>query len=497
MKTTTASQHYTPDISYQNNQNPLIKANAMESRRKSTVHVSSSKREKSSDLSAHIELERLEQETTLVLQEIDRNLSQANAVITEKVLPILSRYHSALSSVWNNVSFWKKFVEEASETKICPEESHVEGASAQDGEQTGKLKLSESASSKKNVLKDLELLQNSTLTSELQMEASTPQLRSRHLLQPSTSPQRSANRNYARVLISPRKRSSRYDADGARRLSMLQNFLNSSPTLPEPPKLTSEINYNNAPSSSNAPRSGHSDPDHNAALRLLSVLLLPAEITPDGRLRFPRTPLGSSANRLRDSAIPSLQRAKEVLDQVLPIPPLSAVDAGDDSDQVPLPQLKTILVGTSAQHSPGPRKETPSKRRRTEGDESENVFLDSNYKDDTNNNSRSHSVVYNTIKGQSGTQNEEEGGSGEIEGGEHKSKSVSEIFENVLNSPDKDEIAREEAKEQKAAGDDSDLATHVSRNLDHTTDSTVNSSELGSVLGERWRAISKTLKKSG
>ncbi|PVH14618.1 uncharacterized protein CXQ87_002763 [Candidozyma duobushaemuli] len=358
----------------------------MESRRKSTVHVNSAKREKGSGVSAHIELERLEQETTLVLQEIDRNLSQANAVITDKILPVLTRYHSASSNVWSNVSFWKRFVEEASETKVCPEESKVDGDTAQTGFQQ-----TEGTSEKKDVLNELDSQQNSTLTSDFQMEASTPQLKSRHSLQPSTSPQRSATR-YPRVSISPRKRGSgRYDATDPRRSSMLQNFLNSSPTLPEPPKLTSDVNHH-FPSSSGVSKTNHSDPVPNPAVRLLS----PAEVTPKGRQRFPRTPtFGSGA-----------------------------------------------------------------------GGQSEHQAAD-----------------------QEATDQEE------IDSGEQKSKSVSQIFEDVLQpSPEKEQ--QELEAEENAPINTANVTQNLSRSIDQTNDSTVNSSELGSILGERWKALTRTLRKS-
>ncbi|KAF3988916.1 hypothetical protein FT663_01520 [Candidozyma haemuli var. vulneris] len=471
----------------------------MESRRKSTVHVSSAKREKSSDLSAHIELERLEQETTLVLQEIDRNLSQANAVISDKILPVLTRYHSASSNVWNNVSFWKRFVEEASETKVCPEESNVEGDTGYGGGQTGKLQLSESATDKQNVLNDLEHQQDSTLTSDFQMEASTPQLKSRHSLQPSTSPQKSATRNYGRVSISPRKRGSgKFDNNDPRRSSMLQNFLNSSPTLPEPPKLTSEVNYN--PVSSSSAKAGHSDPDHNAAaIKLSSVLMSPAEVTPKGRQRFPRTPtFGSESKRQGQSPlknIPLLQRSNEDSDQVLPVPRLSSLNRGDDSDQVPLPQLQTISVGASKDTTPRASGEGSSKRRRTEGDESENVFLDANYKDDTNNNSRSHSIVYNTIKGQN-EQPTNEDKEEHNESGEQKSKSVSQIFEDVLQPSPRRQQEENVNEPEPQAPNTANLTHNLSKSLDQTYDSTVNSSELGAELVERWKALSRTLRKS-
>ncbi|RKP32509.1 hypothetical protein METBISCDRAFT_21491 [Metschnikowia bicuspidata] len=87
--------------------------------RKSTVNlVMTPRSEKSLAVSSAVELERLEQETTLVLQEIDRNLSRANAVINEKIFPVLKKYAVATGKVRECVGFWKSFMEDAAETEI-------------------------------------------------------------------------------------------------------------------------------------------------------------------------------------------------------------------------------------------------------------------------------------------------------------------------------------------------------------------------------------------
>lgn len=59
------------------------------------------------------ELERLEQETTLVLQDIDRNLARANSIITNRILPKVKGYAHECDRVWSNVGFWKHFFEQS------------------------------------------------------------------------------------------------------------------------------------------------------------------------------------------------------------------------------------------------------------------------------------------------------------------------------------------------------------------------------------------------
>lgn len=46
------------------------------------------------------ELERLEQQITLTLQEIDRNFSQAHRIVTASILPIVEQYARHSGEVW-------------------------------------------------------------------------------------------------------------------------------------------------------------------------------------------------------------------------------------------------------------------------------------------------------------------------------------------------------------------------------------------------------------
>lgn len=98
----------------------------MSTRRKSTINLNRTPRaENTSQMSSTVELERLEQETTLVLQEIDYNLSKANAVINDKMFPILKKYAAASSKIWESVGFWKSFMEEAADIELKAQNDHL------------------------------------------------------------------------------------------------------------------------------------------------------------------------------------------------------------------------------------------------------------------------------------------------------------------------------------------------------------------------------------
>lgn len=76
------------------------------SRRKSGVNVTAS----DSALPARQILDQLDQDTTFVLQEIDKNISRATAVINDKIIPMLQEYDAQSSKVWENTGFWKHFL---------------------------------------------------------------------------------------------------------------------------------------------------------------------------------------------------------------------------------------------------------------------------------------------------------------------------------------------------------------------------------------------------
>lgn len=524
----------------------------MSTRRKSTVSVPRGTR-LLEELPA-LELERLEQETTLILQEIDKNLSHANAVINDKMIPILRRYAAATGQVWTNVGFWKHFLEEAADVEI---------STVNDPLETTKEELHADATHQ-----DAQKIRGDVSTSpEPQIEALTPQLRSRPLLlsnhldvSPQVVAMRKTATGYLKVAVSPRKRTPKRTPNrdiltpAEKRLSMIENFLNSSPTLPEPPILLSEVGRTGQASSSSANRPNlgvrpHllSDSDDRNLGALLPIRFPSASLTPavstgtrtsaghNARLssgsRFPRTPTFASLHSKRSSVISPVRRTpiprREALEDELDLQvpkPSTALGNSDESDDLPLPDLQTIQV-TGLKQSVGdvltPKPPTPgsgqssAKRRRLTNDDAENVFLDT-----TAHGSRNNSTVYHTIVH-------------ETEKETRTSRSMSQIFDEVLNESGRDKETDEREilsgsgneDEIQDSGDkqnaQNDIATigviphlqpadfdcetpilppqigndstqNLSQNLDEPTG---NSSELGSFLGQRWKSLAKSIRK--
>lgn len=206
------------------------------SRRKSVINVHMNPRaENSAGKSSAVELERLEQETTLVLQEIDHNLSRANAIINDKMFPILKKYAAATGKVWESAGFWKSFLEEAADIEIKaqndklppqpmaelePELLHSPVTNFENGNQSG----SES--------------ENDGLLLEHDPDTSTPHKAAQ---QPHVHPddQRLSGRDsrQLRLSISPRKHT---PVRQERRMTFLESYVDSSPPLPERPVLLSD-----------------------------------------------------------------------------------------------------------------------------------------------------------------------------------------------------------------------------------------------------------------
>lgn len=84
------------------------------SRRKSGVNSTSL----DSNLPARQILDQLDQDTTFVLQEIDKNISRATAVINDKIIPMLQEYDAQSSKVWENTGFWKHFFEQSANVEL-------------------------------------------------------------------------------------------------------------------------------------------------------------------------------------------------------------------------------------------------------------------------------------------------------------------------------------------------------------------------------------------
>ncbi|KAM0712488.1 hypothetical protein Q7P37_011585 [Cladosporium fusiforme] len=79
-------------------------------------------------LSLTEELERLEQQITLTLQEIDSNFSKAHRIVTSSILPIVEQYGKHSHNVWESSKFWKDFFEASANVSLS---SYEEGALGQ------------------------------------------------------------------------------------------------------------------------------------------------------------------------------------------------------------------------------------------------------------------------------------------------------------------------------------------------------------------------------
>ena len=89
------------------------------SRRKSAIDATLPE----SNLPARQILEQLDQDTTFVLQEIDKNISRANTVINDKIKPMIQEYAFQSWKVWENTGFWKHFFEQSANVEL---DSYVE-----------------------------------------------------------------------------------------------------------------------------------------------------------------------------------------------------------------------------------------------------------------------------------------------------------------------------------------------------------------------------------
>ncbi|KAI7216355.1 hypothetical protein KC333_g4877 [Hortaea werneckii] len=69
-------------------------------------------------LSLTEELERLEQQITLTLQEIDSNFSKAHRIVTGSILPIVEQYAQHSGEVWEGSKFWKQFFEASANVSL-------------------------------------------------------------------------------------------------------------------------------------------------------------------------------------------------------------------------------------------------------------------------------------------------------------------------------------------------------------------------------------------
>ncbi|KAI5970087.1 ASK1 [Candida margitis] len=407
----------------------------------------------SEDYNARKVLEQLDQDTTLVLQDIDKNISRANAIINDKLKPVIQDYGVESWKVWHNSGFWKKFFEQSAnvvlnsfETPINEMQSSSNFLSEveEEGINEQQPKTFTSLDMKRPDLKHVVDEDTATWSTEQhnpdrQLSASTPQRgqtqqqRSRFAaapkmaklpdsinLEPPTShdtrlsPTRRHSKAsptrvqiirqsldaFHRISISPRKQRTPI----ARRSSAIENILNSSPTLPEPPVLQSEIG-----SEASRIHSQHTpgpSSDHEGHLQ-----------------RFPNTPKYSASrysNSLTNTPLAVLEvdegdndlQPPKLESETSQKSPAGVVDS-ESSEEV-LPELNTIELKSGRKRSQTPPVGSSSKRRvtpkrssdRRETLEEENVFLDKSrrrtresdvnptYNEDKSDHSRSISQIY-------------------------------------------------------------------------------------------------------
>lgn len=260
---------------------------------------------------ATLELQQLEQSITSTLQDIDKNLSKSNAILNDKIFPIIRQYSQSTEDVWKNVNFWKYFFELSANAELTSYQSPVSQAIndeknnilLQDNVNQGNTstdnkpldaagRLEGHTNFKKPLLRgNIEELTPTWSTEQpnKNMIASTPQhqqqqqgaksqkfiqygnseslnlnpppILSVNLSDDSKSPAKDTTENavftirksldqYHRLSVSPKKASRRpktpmrSNEEFHRRSSMIKGFRDSSPTLPEPPILLSEIGPN-------------------------------------------------------------------------------------------------------------------------------------------------------------------------------------------------------------------------------------------------------------
>lgn len=565
------------------------------SRRKSTIGSNfGQKAEETIDgESATLELERLEQEITLALQEIDKNLSKANSVINDKIFPILKLYAASSANVWNNVNFWKYFLEQAANVELTSYEAPAHLSSDlnaitntksnlllldDDFEQR---KVNDELSDSDKILKHKDFKkpllkgfanteeqtptwsteqQNIPPSAQYDMQASTPQLKKRSTFfdkqhveskvkssgknasitaaqtlssEESSSTLKLTHRipqvpvlthtirqsldNYQRISISPQKNRSTQSPrkpniadDVRRRSSMIQNFIDSSPTLPEPPVLLSEIGYTG--------KGGNiADPSEDKNLDRLSPIALPPrmEVTPDHRKnedntiqRFPRTP--NYASHSKDNNImrtPLGVRLAFGEDSDLPPPNLGkgtnqiiqgdVEQLNDEDDDVPLPVLETIQL-PNKRHRPNEEPKSLENFDNFPNDDEQNVFLDNSAR-----NNSAASTIYHSLANHKSNSSSTGSTPLQRDSMHTNSRSISYLFEEVLYNANVNEKGQ---KIKKKISGPKDLFQNLGEDFledpnDKLNDKSLDNhesgnstNELGSLLGERLKNLTNYTK---
>lgn len=311
-------------------------------------------------LSQAMELEKLEQQITLVLQQIDTNLSKSNSFINDKIFPILRSYSNSCDNVWKNVNYWKYFFEQSANIELGTNESEIPDIKSitennilldTETDDNNKTKPFKKPMFKPNIDES-----TPTWSTEPQairkLENENTQLRKRDK-SPSkeevTFSKRKSLDKYQNFIVSPRKKHSS-NFERRRRSSVLRDLINSSPTLPEPPFLESEAYI----------YSDHkSDKESNLQSEDLDERLKRLTKSPVG---FPSTP------RLRTD------RSSHVTP--------GTNDKLEMDDEPVLPDLETIEIQK--------RSEEIQKKRKLDED---NIFLDDNSRNNSVQSTLYHSML--------------------------------------------------------------------------------------------------------
>ncbi|KAK6463384.1 DASH complex subunit ask1 [Scheffersomyces coipomensis] len=578
------------------------------SRRKSTIKASFGE----DTAAAREELERLEQETTLVLQEIDKNISRGNAIINDRLIPIIKDYSVESKKVWDNAGFWKFFFEQSANVELNSYEDPINLNTElntitnarnnlfnddDNDEEDSEVEIDHNENNKdietgggqflKPISKPIHIEEEtptwSTEQSKVQQQQQQQLLQQQRQIQSSSTPQlhkrpssllpeynklakrydsndslgiqnppsltaidssnspikkrsspgkvqtiRQSLDSYHRVSISPKKSWSTpaktdLEHQNNKRSSMIQELL-SSPTLPEPPVLQSELgNYPSSSSSSHRSTSKSQEPIDAARF---SPILVESVFSPEKRKRqsaspqksrentvqrFPTTPKfaerlsgGGSSARAGDRANTPLQLRFGTGDE-------------EDSDIQP-PELQNIALttttDTSSDRNPGlldnipiPELEPVDSRKRFDesvensahkrsrlldvGDDDDNVFLDNV------SNKSAGSTIYHSLTQKETNQSRDNTNHSH----QSQSRSLSQVFDDVISrianrsATSPAAAAAAAAHEAPATATTStevhDLFKEVTSTLDDSTtqlDNTENTGDLGP-LQQRWRNI--------
>ncbi|CAX41998.1 conserved hypothetical protein [Candida dubliniensis CD36] len=526
------------------------------SRRKSAIDATLPE----TNLPARQILEQLDQDTTFVLQEIDKNISRANTVINDKIKPMIQEYALQSWKVWENTGFWKHFFEQSANVEldsyvepineVNPQNNFLLLNEIEKNKQNGRFddsgmtnKTNQGNNENNDIEDDLEdkeepeiafkkpnlrqlvadgntptwstehtkpsmksiqlsppkrmnpnnftggqVRENTKLTDSITLEppalsaetraiTSSPHNRhNQHRLQSRESPIkihtiRQSLDTYHRVSISPKKLKTPIRST---RTSRIESILNSSPILPEPPILQSEIGSETPKyMSSSSPRKEQQQQQQQKQKKRESLNLHSDNDQQQQQLqRFPNTPKYS---RLSGSSVNSLLSNKSNLsdddedDHINPPPQLDshnhgvvidnsdnnhggdAEDSSDDLESLPVPELNTIDLKDKNNNNNNNNKRsiqsTPrsnEKKRRTtnnnnnnsndDDDDMENVFLDhSNKKTPDNQPSNNSTTRYFSTGGNNNSDNNADNDNDNHTETQDNSKSFSQIYDEAIS----------------------------------------------------------------